>query len=403
MAAAIGEVCFWAGAFLLLYTYALYPALLMVLRAIRRPPAPGSVPFGRGGNAAPGEAARAPFISVIVSVYNERRRVEARLRNLRETRHPADRMEILVGSDGSDDGTDEELGRLEGGTVRVFLYPERRGKSAVLNDLVKEARGTLLVFTDANTVYEPDTIPELLAPFDDPAVGGVCGELVLAAGGADPADGAAGSDGEASYWSYENHVKRLESDIGTILGATGAVYAIRAGLYPGLPVDRLAVDDFLIPLGIIRKGHPVKYNPRARASEPSAGSVAGEFRRKVRIGTANFFALREFADLLHPRRGFVAFALWSHKVIRWFAPLLLLVVGAASLLAMDASEPIRWMVGLEAAFLAVAAAGFAAERLGARVPLLVYPYYFLAMNAALLVGMVKFLLDVRRPHWDVVR
>ncbi len=384
---ALAMVLFWLSVGLLTYTYALYPVALVILGMFRRRRDP-VVPA----------VADAQSVSVILSVYNEAGIIGTRIRNLMTTRHPAGRMEILVGSDGSNDGTGEALGEFAGAGVRIFPYPARRGKAAVLNDLVREAAHPFLVFTDANTVYEPGTIPELLKPFADPAVGGVCGELNLDAGGDGPRP-----EGEASYWNYESRLKRLESGIGTILGATGAVYAIRKSLYTPLPTDRLVVDDFLVPLGILRQGYNVRYNPRARASEASAGSVAGEFRRKVRIGTANFFAIREFRDLLHPRWGFVAFALWSHKMIRWFAPVLLLTLAGVSLAGMGSSEFFRWCVILEACFAGLALLGAIGERLNIRVPLLILPYYFLAMNAALFVGMIKFLLDVRRPHWDVVR
>lgn len=379
---------FWFCSVLLLYTYAIYPVILAILRLL-----------GGAGRPRDGVSNVAyPVVSVLVSVFNEESLVGPRVRNLLSTLYPADRMEILVGSDGSDDRTNQVLSEFGGSNVRVFLYPARRGKAAVLNDLVKEAKGTVIVFTDANTTYDADTIPQLVGLFTESSVGGVCGELRLSAGGSAP-----GSDGEVSYWSYENYLKSLESDLGTILGASGAVYAIRKELYPTLPTDKIVMDDFLIALGILRRGYSVKYNPLAKASEASAGSVTNEFKRKVRIGTANFFAIREFKDLLHPRRGFVAFALWSHKMIRWFAPVLLIVLFGASLLAMEVSDLYRWCVYLELVFIGLAAVGYIGEKLRLRLSILSWPYYFLAMNAALLVGMIRFLLDVRRPHWDVVR
>jgi cellulose synthase/poly-beta-1,6-N-acetylglucosamine synthase-like glycosyltransferase len=382
------RVVFWSCMVLLLHTYVLYPLVLAAARSLRGP--------GAGLKShRPGDE---PAVSVLLSVYNEENLVAERIANILATDHPRDRIEVLVGSDGSVDGTNAVLAGVADPRVRVFTFPERRGKAAVINDLAAAATGPVIVFTDANTSYDAATIPALVGPLADPSIGGVCGELRLG-----PEGGRQGSDGEVSYWSYENQLKRLESDIGTILGATGAVYAIRKELYSPLPTDRLVVDDFLVPLAILRRGFSVRYDPRAKAYERSAGSVAGEFRRKVRIGTANFFALREFSDLLNPRKGFVAFALWSHKLIRWFAPVLLILLSGATVALAGASSFFGWVLLLEAAFLLLAAVGFAGERAGVKLPVLVLPYYFIAMNAALLVGLFRFLSDVRRPHWDVVR
>jgi cellulose synthase/poly-beta-1,6-N-acetylglucosamine synthase-like glycosyltransferase len=383
-----GQVIFWSCMVLLLHTYILYPLALAAARFAKGPGPAGKVHR-------PGDE---PAVSVLLSVYNEEGHVGGRIGNILAANYPADRIEVLVGSDGSSDGTNGVLAGFTDPRVRVFTFPERRGKAAVLNDLVLAAAGPVIVFTDANTRYDADTIPGLVGPLAEPSIGGVCGELRLG-----PDGPRRGSDGEVSYWSYENSLKRLESDMGTILGATGAVYAIRKELYAPLPTDKLVVDDFLVPLAILRRGYSVRYNPRAIAFESSAGSVAGEFRRKVRIGTANFFALREFSDLLHPRRGFVAFALWSHKLIRWFAPVLLILLFGATVASAGASPFYGWVFALEAAFLGLAGAGFVGERLRLKLPGLVLPYYFIAMNAALLVGLVRFLSGVRRPHWDVVR
>lgn len=379
------EALFWIGAFVLLHTYLFYPAILLLWSALAGPPARHE------------DGARRT-VSVIVAVYNEESYARSRVENILRSEYPPDLLEVLVGSDGSTDGTNAILAACAGERVRVFPFDRRRGKAVVLNDLVREAHGEILAFSDANTVFFPDAIPELVAPFADPRVGAVTGELALESG----LQGVGGK-GEASYWRFENWMKAAESRIRSTLGATGGIYAIRGALYRDLPSGTGVMDDFVIPMNILRQGFVVRYCPGARAHEKAADSVAGEFRRKVRIGASNFNGLRQFADLLHPRHGFVAFALWSHKIFRWFAPFFIVLFVISSLALLGSSPFHGGVVALEAFFAALACFGLLAERFGWKVGALGYPYYFLAINAALFVGFFRSLRGRQTPVWEVVR
>lgn len=379
------EIVFWISLGAVLYTYILYPVLIgaMVLLFSRKRARPD------------GEL---PFVSIIISLYNEERVLPLKLKNLSELDYPADRIEFLFGSDGSTDGTNRilEESTLPGLMLRAF--PVRRGKVAVVNDLVPAAKGSVVVFSDANTLYQKGTVRRLVERISDPAVGGVCGELVLRS-----AAGNAAGRGEMSYWSYETLLKRWESECGTILGATGGVYAIRRDLFAPLPVDRPVVDDFLTPLQVVRRGYRMVYEPAAIAYEDASDSIDREFRRRVRIGAQDFSSIRYFADLLNPARGFVAFALWSHKILRWCVPFLALAVLVTT--AMLAGEPgfYRWALTIELAVLAAAALGWLTERLGLRVGILGVPYYFVAMNLALFVGFLTFITGRQKATWEVYR
>lgn len=379
------EALFWVSAFVLLHTYLLYPAILFVWSALA------------GAGVRP-EGGDPPRVSVIIAVFNEQSFVRPRIENILSSDYPADRIEVLVGSDGSTDATNDILASCAGERVRPFIFERRRGKANVLNDLVREARGEVLVFSDANTVFFADAIAELVRPFADPAVGAVTGELVLESG----LEGVGGR-GEVSYWHFENWMKGAESRIRSTLGATGGIYAIRAELYGALPAGTGVMDDFVIPMNILKKGYVVRYQPSARAFEKAADSVSGEFRRKVRIGASNINGLRLFSGLLHPRYGFVSFALWSHKIFRWFAPFFIIGFVAASLLLAGSSPFHGWMAVLEAVFGALALFGLAAERSGWKVGALGYPYYFLAINAALFIGFFRSLRGRQAPVWEVVR
>lgn len=380
------ETLFWISVFFVAYTYVIYPATAYLLSKNSHEWPSTSEPLP------------VPSVSVVISVFNEERVLHSKLENLQRIEYPLDRMTFLFGSDGSTDQTALILegANLPGICVRSFL--DRRGKASVLNDLVSQATGEIVVFSDANTMFQPNTIGKLVRHFADPGVGAVSGELRLA-----EHPETISSIGEASYWDYENLLKRMESDVESILGATGGVYAIRRKLYEPLPTNKAVTDDFLIPLNIVKKGYRVKYDREALAFEKGAGSVGSEFRRKVRIGAQNFNTISEIASLLHPRHGFVAFALWSHKIIRWCVPFLLIgVVASCSILAWDNSFYSKCLWGI-LVFVGAAILGFVCELLKIQVGALTLPYYFIAMNAALFLGFVRFLLGKERPTWDVVR
>jgi len=384
----ISIVIFWVCLLLIGYTYCFYPAILFFLRALRQPQTPHKVP----------EKDFAPSVSVLVAAYNEGEVIADKIKNLTEIEYPEGKIEFLFGSDGSTDKTSEILLACGISNFHPVIFPKRRGKAAVLNDLISKAGGDVIVLSDANTLYTPQTIAKLVKHFNDSAVGAVCGKLILQSKNEN-----SGGLEEISYWTYENMIKGLESEIQTTLGATGAVYAIRKNLFRPLPADKTIMDDFLISLSIIEQGFKIKYESEARAYEKVSGSVAGEFRRKVRIGAANFHGISEFVHLLHPRYGFASFALWSHKIVRWFAPFLLiaLFVSDAFIAFHGGLYGAAFIVQL--AFLILGFIGFIAETIDVRLWILGFPYYFIAMNAALLIGFGRFLFKRQRPTWDVVR
>lgn len=375
------DLVFWMSALLIIYTYVGYPVVLGIL-AFFMP----SRQYRKHK--------QEPSVSLIVSVYNEEKGILGKIRNLKDVAYPAGKLEILVGSDGSTDGTVDLLRANQFEGMKIFVFPERRGKAAVLNDLVGKARGDLVVFSDANSLFRVDTLQNLVRPFSDPDVGAASGELVLTS---------SGNIGESLYWQYETLVKRLESRVGTLVGATGGVYAIRRSLYRPLPLDRAVADDFVIPMVIFQQGYRVEYVPDAVALETAEETVRREFRRKVRIGAQNFNALRYVRSLLNPARGFAAFALWSHKIIRWSVPLALLALGIATAVLSRAGGAYATVLYAEAAFVMLAFIGFVGERWNVRTPVVILPYYFLAVNAALVVGLVKSISGSQSLAWEVDR
>jgi cellulose synthase/poly-beta-1,6-N-acetylglucosamine synthase-like glycosyltransferase len=379
------EILFWWFTFLIAFTYFVYPAIVFIIAKTTRRP---DIPIG---------AADLPSVTVVVSVFNEALVLRKKLENLTSIDYPSHKIAYLFGSDGSTDETAEIL-KNSPLAVAVKEFTNRRGKASVLNDLACEAKGDIIVFSDANTIFRPDTVQKLVQHFVDPTVGAVSGELKID----DHPDTVSGI-GESSYWDYENLLKQKESEVYSILGATGGVYAVRRHLYKALPTSKAVTDDFLIPLNILKQGYRTKYEREARAYEKGMDSIEAEFRRKVRIGAQNFTTISEFASLLHPRAGFVSFALWSHKIIRWCVPFLLIGVLASCLTLAFSSSFYKGCLWGILAFIGIALMGFVFDKLKIEAGPFTFPYYFLAMNAALLVGFVKFALGTQGPTWDVAR
>ncbi|HZY10176.1 MAG TPA: glycosyltransferase family 2 protein, partial [Bacteroidota bacterium] len=372
----------------ILYTYGIYPIILIIVKSFHRN---SQLKIKMNGS-------ELPSVSLVVAVYNEDPIVRHKLENLKGIDYPQEKIEFLFGSDGSTDETNEILKSFSFPNFHVELFSQRRGKAAVVNELIARAKGEIIVFSDANTFYNQDTVRKLIENFRDQTVGAACGELRL-----NSDNQTVGGMGEVSYWNYENTIKKMESSIKTTLGASGGVYAIRKCLFTSLPTKNVVTDDFLIPMHILRQGYKIIYEPTALAFEKISNSVTGEFRRKVRIGAANFHGISEFAPLLNPKYGFIAFALWSHKIIRWSVPFLLLIVFSTSIVLVDNSDIHRVFFLFEFVFIIIGIIGLIAEKVNLRVGKLGLPYYFIAMNAALLLGFINFIFGRQRATWDVVR
>ena len=379
------ELVFWISMFLVAYTYTVYPAIVFLATRITK-------------RRETVEPVSLPSVTLVVSVFNEARVLPIKLQNIRALDYPLDKLTMLFGSDGSTDETDAILAGASIPGFRYVQFPRRRGKASVVNDLVASASGEIVVFSDANTMFRPDTIRKLVRHFGDPTIGAVSGELRI-----DEHPDTVTGIGETSYWNYENLLKQMESEVDSIIGATGGVYAIRRSLYEALPTNKAVTDDFLIPLRALMRGYRTHYDREALAFERGEGSIGSEFRRKVRIGAQNFNTIGEIGRLLHPRYGFRAFALWSHKIIRWCVPFLLVAVFASVCCLVPYSQPFHYVLGAIGVFVGVAGIGYVLEKLNVRSGLITFPYYFLAMNAALFFGFLRFVFRRQGPTWRVDR
>lgn len=302
------ELIFWSAFGVILYTYLLFPLLTFVRGRLWRNPYHTSE--------------IRPRVSLIIAAYNEAQSIGAKLDNVLALTYPRSKLEVLVASDGSNDGTDEIVRRYADKRIRLLSLP-RRGKAPALNSAVAAATGEVLVFSDANSMYAPDAIQALVRPFADPTVGGVAGNQVYLKekGGANTAGG------EQSYWSFDRKLKQSQSAAGNAISATGAIYAIRRKLFQTVPGG--VTDDFTTSTGVITQGYRLVFAPDAIAYEPVADSGGREFGRKVRIITRGLRAIIVRRELLNPfRYGFYALQIFSHKVLRRLVviPLLILLL-----------------------------------------------------------------------------
>lgn len=395
------RLIFWISVGLVLYTYAIYPLVLITLGSLKQ--LGSDLRFGlarrtrrvaRISNHAETrqrDGAGCPRVSLVFAAHNEAAVIARKMENCTRLNYPAGWLEILVGCDGCTDETAALACVTAPPNATVFEFLQRSGKAEVLNNLVPLAHGDIVVFCDANTEFEPDAIHALVRHFKRNDIGCVCGELRLRSSDGKPTS-------EQIYWRYETLLKFLESRLNMLVGANGAVFAIRRSLFTAIPPDGI-VEDFLVALNVRAAGYRVVYEPEAIAWEEVARNVRHEFRRRVRIGAGNFHALRHTYRMLNPLAGSVALALWSHKVCRWLAPLGL--VAAQISAAMLAREPVYGGTAVVGSVLVLLA--FIGHRLDLRsrywAPASV-PFYFLSMNLALLLGLIAFVRGTQSIVWE---
>ena len=364
---------------LLFYTYFGYPVALWALTRLMR-----------SNPDSPQEAVEWPTVSILISAYNEEAIIAERVENLLALDYPSERLEILIGSDGSADRTADIVKSYS--QVRLLSFSQRRGKASVLNDLVAAARGDIVVLTDANTFFASDAVRRLVhtllrRPYGSVAVG----QLELRS----PSER---GNLDGSYWRFETWIKTLESRVGSLLGANGAIYAFRRERYQPLPPEAI-VDDFLIPMLMrLRFGDRIFFVPEARAWERSPDEVVDEFRRRVRIGAGDFQALKWTWQLLLPWKGMIALTYFSHKVLRWLGPWFMLSALVGSLVLIG--KPIFTVLLIaQLVFYGLALVGKLLRPLPAVGRLASAARYFVVLNAGLFCGLLRLVSGAARPTW----
>ncbi len=362
---------FWASLILLVYVHFGYPLLLLLLGRLA-PRLPRAA-----------EARDLPSVDFLIGAYNEEAVIRQKIENSLALDYPEGRLRITVASDASSDGTDAIVREFAPRGVALRRAPQRRGKAANFREIVPTLTGDIVLFSDAGSLYHPDTLQRLVRHFADPEVGLVGGRIHYVNPGATSV-----SRGEGLYWRYEVFLRTAESLIGSAMVVSGAVYAMRRDLYRAVP-DNLP-DDFMSPLNVLDQRRRVLYDAGTRIQEKMATSARAEWATKVRIIRRNFAALRTMRHLLNPFRDpLVALQLLSHRLLRWFVmPLAALLLLSSALLA-DENPFFAWILAAQAVFYALALTGYLMDLAGRQFRLFFLPYYFVLVNLAASWGVAR--------------
>jgi cellulose synthase/poly-beta-1,6-N-acetylglucosamine synthase-like glycosyltransferase len=375
-------ILFWSCCLLLTYVYVLYPALVTAFAAR----------FGRPVRR--GDAL--PAVTIIVTVYNEEKCIRAKLDNLAGLNYPRELVDVIVASDASSDSTEAIAASYDRLPVRVLRVEGRQGKTACQNVAASSATGEVLIFTDATTRLDADAVRRLVENFADAVVGCVAGRLAYVT----DAENLTGSGGRA-YWDYEVRLRAGESLLGSLVGVSGCLYAVRRSAYRH--IHPYLISDFVIAMRMHEQGLRTILAPDAVCFEATLDRGHQELAMRTRVAARSINALVVERRFLNPARfGLFAWQLWSHKVLRYVAPLIwIAAIGANIALARQT----LYLVLLLAQFALIAAGvvGFLLQQRGHKLGLLTRPYYFLLTNVASLIATLRYLQGQRMVTWTPVR
>lgn len=380
------ETLFWTAISLIVYSYFIYPLLLILVSTAKQVFTPTNE------IEPPTDNNDLPNVTVIIAAFNEDSCIKARIDNLLTLDYPQDKLTIRIGSDGSSDNTASIINSIEADNFHAHVFEKNRGKMSVLNDLVASADDEILVMSDANTHFNPDAIHALVKHFQDESIGVVCGELNLV-------DADSGVNKDGIYWRYEQVLKFHEAKLGALLGANGAIYAIRKQLFIPLPANTI-VDDFQVVMNVSKQKFKTVYDPSAIAIEEVAPNLAEEEGRRVRIGLGNYQAFFKMPWALNPLLGWRFIAYLSHKVCRWFVPHLMLIALISNVMLLS-SQFYQALMCAQITFYLLAFYGIKRQASDKKTPTLIALLaFFVAMNLALMRGFIKYFSSNVQGTWQ---
>jgi len=337
-----------------------------------------------------------PEVAIVIAAYNEEQHIAARIDNLLQQDYPPDKLRIYIGSDGSKDRTADIVRSFTDERVRPQIFEVNRGKATVLNQLREQVREPIVIFSDANTYFHTQAVKRLVRWFACADIGGVSGELRLLSN--------SGQNQDSLYWKIEQALKYFEGRIGGLLGANGAIYAVRRELWPALAPHEIC-DDFVIGMTVSAQGFRLVYDPSAWAEEETPHDISEEHHRRLRIGVGNFQALFGHPEFLTRTNAATRFAYASHKILRWITPHLLLAALLASLtlacLSAEHDAP-KWQAwsGLQVCGYAATAWWYQRSMAGHRLPAPVrLPTFFFALNWAFLLASIRYVRGGQQGTW----
>ncbi|MBU0520029.1 glycosyltransferase family 2 protein [bacterium] len=368
---------------MILYIFFIYPAIVVILSSLKR-------------RAFEPRWEELPHVTMLLSAHNEETTIASKIENVLQQEYPQDRLDLIIVDDGSTDRTVEVVRGFPSERIDLLVQESRAGKTAALNRAAVKATGDVLVFTDANAIYQPDAVQRLVAGFDKAGkIGVVCGELKYTQ------HEQAVSDEESRYWGMEIMLKKAESNIGSLLGANGSIYAMRRELYQPLRED--LISDFITPLLLTKAGYDTVYQPEAVSTEKSTRSLQSEFRRKKRIVQRGLYGLRVHSELLNPAAaGWLAIQLWSHKVLRWLTPFWLIGILVSSALLYPVGF-FKYLYILQILSYLAGFLGILMHASGRAPSLLRIPAYVLMTMGAALSGVTGVIMGKKVVVWNPQR
>lgn len=383
------ELLFWISFILLLYVYIGYPFLVFFL----------SLFIDKKVNKKDIE----PKVSMVIAAYNEEKEIAAKIENSLGLEYPKDKLEIIVISDASTDKTDEIVKSYKSRGIKYLRQEEQQGKTAALNRAVPEAGGELLFFTDANAMMKPDALKKLVRNFADESVGYVCGLSLY--GNRD--DSLVGGN-ESSYWDYETKIRTAENKLGSIVGSDGAIYMLRKELYT--PLRKSDINDFVNPLQVISRNYRGVFESEAICFENAGVEHGEEFRRKVRIVNRSLNGLFRVKKVLNPfKYGFFSVEIISHKLLRWFSPVFMVLMFVTNYLIANKGYFLKLIFLMQFFLYSFALIGYFVSLLTKKregnmlLNIFHIPFYFIMVNVASVLGILKFITGEVQVTWQPER
>ena len=364
---------------MILYVYLGYPVLVFLLAMIKSKKVI--------------KVAYDPAVTIIIAAYNEQENIETTLKNKLKLNYPKENLEIVVVSDASTDRTDDIVRKYEQHGVKLLRQEPRAGKTAALNMGVSQAKGKILVFSDANSIYDSQALRMLVQNFSDPSVGYVTGKMIYT-----NLDGTTIGDGCTTYMKYENVLRSLEMQLGSVVGVDGGIDAVRKDLYRPMNPDQLP--DLVLPLTVVEQGLRVVYEAEAILEEPVLKVPKDEYRMRVRVTVRALWALWDMHHLLiFPRFKLFAWQLWSHKVLRYLCFLFIILAYLTSLALWSESGFYKLFFVLQNIAYLGAIASPMLEKQGHCSPVLYLLNYFIILNLAAAHAFVKFIFGQKQVTW----
>ncbi|MDQ6815254.1 MAG: glycosyltransferase family 2 protein [Bacteroidota bacterium] len=384
-------VIFWVSVFIIFYTYAGYGIVLFLLVKIRQ--------AIKGKRPVYNNLKDLPSVTLIIAAYNEEKIIEEKIQNTLSLTYPADKINYLFVTDGSTDRTPEVVAKYS--QIQLMHSSQRSGKINAVHRAMKKVTTEVAIFTDANTFLNKDALVNIARHYADKKVGAVSGEKRVEI--TEVSDATAG---EGFYWKYESALKKLDSQLYSVVGAAGELFSIRTRLYEPVAADTI-LDDFMISLLIAAKNYRIVYEPDAFALESASANTFEELKRKVRIAAGGIQSILRLRALLNPFKfPVLSFQYISHRVLRWtITPLCMITAFLLNFAILFSPGGYLYNLLFLAQFFIYGAAvlGWAFERKEIKIKAVFIPFYFCMMNYAVLAGMVRFASKKQSAVWDKAR